>query len=529
MRNLFINAFGGIRRTNSICDLGSSGKVSAVDCQNVDLRYTGNAGNVALFTTKGNKEVVDVEKKVVGQFESVQNGVSYWFIYAVDDQRGYLYSYNVTNSSLSLLDVSLSVSNSCNGITIAQGFDDWFVFTNGKDDYVGICMQKTLLHERIVNLNAVDAEGRDIRGLALEVHDGRLVAACENRVHWSAQNNIFDWNSDDAELVTIPAYQEFDREVTALAYYDNALIVFTKDYSVAFRGNPSDVSSFVRTGAAGGGCPSFKSVLKFDNKLFYYDHAARNVFAYYILDTGQSRPTNGCADDMLEYFNKISSRRIKEIEVISHINGDRSEIWFKIPSDEENLILVYDYLKREWVVRKAQKDIHALAVIHDALYSASGNKILKENLGSDFNGEFVPSEYIMPVINLGSDSNIKVPKMPLIMTLDWEYDNDFYMEFIYDDQPEKKKIKHIVKHVDGYLIWSKDQEDPDGGQWALDADDADGGIWVSSEKNTIMFNLDGLLHFKQLQIRIFTTHKPQEFSIKRLEFKRVGMKTKSLG
>ena len=44
-----------------------------------------------------------------------------------------------------------------------------------------------------------------------------------------------------------------------------------------------------------------------------------------------------------------------------------------------------------------------------------------------------------------------------------------------------------------------------------------------------MFNLAGLLNFKQLQIRIFTEEKGQEFGIKRLELKRVKFKTKTIG
>jgi hypothetical protein len=63
----------------------------------------------------------------------------------------------------------------------------------------------------------------------------------------------------------------------------------------------------------------------------------------------------------------------------------------------------------------------------------------------------------------------------------------------------------------------------------LDDDDTQGGIWVSSDKNTIMFNLDAVKPFKQIQMRIYTEESGQEFAIKRLEFKRVGLKNKSLG
>lgn len=529
MKNLFIENFRGIRSVNSVSDISSSGSISAVKCCNTELHYTDKGTGVAIFSSRGNKQIKDMSQTIIGQFESVQGGISYWFVYAVDDTRGYLYVINTADGSCELLDVKLSATKICNAITIAQGYDDWFVFTNGKDDYVGVCMAHEAVEERVSFLNASDAEGRDIRGLALEVQNGRLVTCCKNRVHWSAQGNIFDWASSDSGIWTIPAYQEFDRDVTAIVFYNNSLIVFTDDYSVVFRGDPGDASNFYRAGATGGGCPSFRALIKFDNKLFYYDNKAKNIFAYYVLDTGQTRPTKGYADDILPFLTQISENRINEIEMISYISGNQSEIWIKIPAEEKNIILIYDYLKHEWVERCAQKDIHAFAIIGGNLYSAYGSKILKENLSSSFDGVYIPSEYKTALINLGSDSNLKVPKMPLIITLDWQYDNDFYIEFIYDDMPEKSKIKHVVKLNHGYLVWSKTEDDANGGKWALDADDEEGGVWVSSDKNTVMFNLDGVLHFKQLQIRIYTEQPNQEFAIRRLEFKRVKLKTKTLG
>lgn len=72
-------------------------------------------------------------------------------------------------------------------------------------------------------------------------------------------------------------------------------------------------------------------------------------------------------------------------------------------------------------------------------------------------------------------------------------------------------------------------DDEKGGLWAKDKNDAAGGMWFDKNRNTVMFNLAGLRHFKQLQIRIYTSEAGQEFGIKRLELKRVKVKTKTLG
>lgn len=529
MADLFINNFRGIRKVNPVVDVVTSGVISAVKCSNVELYYTENGDNVGIRAAKGNKSVVTAPHQVIGQFESVQGSVSYWFVYCVDGTQGYLYQYNPLNNEFTLMKDGLTPTKSSNGITIAQGYDDWFVFTNGVDDYVAINMQKEVTAERVKELNAFDAEQRDIRGLGLEIQDGRLVTFSGNRVHWSAQANIFDWNSSDPNVVTGPAYQEFDRPVTAIVFYNNSLVVFTNDYSVTFQGNPGDAVNFKRTGATGGGCPAYRAVIKFDNKLFYYDDKAKNVFAYYLIDTGQTRPTDGLANNVIDFFNSIYRDRINEIEVLSYVYGNKSEIWFKLPYLDKNKILIYDYIKGEWTERQSQDDIKALSLIDSSLYSASGKKILKEYVSSLFEGVFIPAEYKMNIINVGSDSNLKVPKMPLIMTLDFDFNNDFYIEFIYDDKPEKSKVKRVVKFSSGYLIWAKAENDENGGKWAINEQDNEGGIWVSSEKNTVMFNLAGLLNFKQLQMRIYTAEYPQEFGIKRFELKRVKTKTKTIG
>lgn len=529
MQNLFIQNFRGIRKVNPIVDVETQGVISAVVCKNVELNFTENGDNVGINTTSGNKSIVDFDKQVIGQFESVQSGVSYWFVYAVDETQGYLYLYKPTDNTYELMKDGFTKTDVCNGITLNQGFYDWFVFTNGVDDFVGICLANESLSDKVKELEAVDAEGRDIRGLALEVYNGRLVTATENRVHWSKVADIFDWKSDTTEVLTNPAYQEFDRTVTAVVSYNDMLIAFTNEYSTYFKGNPGDALTFERGGASGGGCPSFKSVIKFDNKLFYYDDVAKNVFAYYLLDSGQTRPTEGLANNVADYFKEIYRPNINQIELVSYVVGNKSEIWFKIPNFQKNTILIYDYLKGEWIERASQDDIRAISVIDGAIYSASGSKLLREYLTSTFDGEKISAEYKMNIINVGSDSNLKVPKMPLILTLDFDYDNDFFIEFIYDDKPERSKTKRVIKINKSYLIWAKSHSDEEGGFWAKDENDEKGGVWVNADKNNVMFNLSGLLNFKQLQLRIFTTEDGQEFGIKRIELKRVKHKTKTIG
>ena len=527
--DLAIQNFRGIRKVNPVVDTQAAAQISAAVCKNVELRYTEKANNVGIFSANGNKVITTCPHRVIGQWESTQNRVRYHFVYAADDEQGYIYCYNPLDDTFAVMKSGLAVTSAANGLTMAVGLYDWFVFTNGVDPYVAISMQQSVESERIKDIDAKDAEGRTIRGLCLETYDGRLVTNCRNRVHWSKTSDIFTWNTSDPNVTTEPAYQELDRDVTALAYYNNSLIVFTDNYSVAFSGNPGDAANFSKSGAAGGGCASFKSVLKVDNKLLYFDYKAKNVFAYYLIDSGQTRPTNGVADNVIEFFSGLDTGRLDEIETANLINGDRSEIWFKLPYLNKNKILIFDLLKSEWVEREAQDDIRALCVVDGSLYSASGQSLLQEYLTAKFADNFVGAEYCANIINVGSDSNLKISKLPLIITLDTGVENDFFIEIKYDDNPDRVQKKRIIKTLKGYLVWAKNAEDPAGGAWATNQADGSGAMWFDKERNSVMFNLAGLRPFRQMQIRFYTDEAGQVFGIKRLEMKRVKTKTKTLG
>ena len=60
LNTLFIDNFRGIRKFNPVADLLSSGVVSALNCQNVELTNTEHSKNLAIFTVKGNKAVKDI-------------------------------------------------------------------------------------------------------------------------------------------------------------------------------------------------------------------------------------------------------------------------------------------------------------------------------------------------------------------------------------------------------------------------------------------------------------------------------------
>ena len=76
------------------------------------------------------------------------------------------------------------------------------------------------------------------------------------------------------------------------------------------------------------------------------------------------------------------------------------------------------------------------------------------------------------------------------------------------------------------MIWAS-EDGSIGGIWAND-DGTDGYYWNYDDSRNVTYNLFGLIPYKQLQIRFFTEKLGDEFGIKRIEIKRVKVKTKTV-
>lgn len=135
--------FGGIRRKDSSF---SDQKITCSDCQNVELFFTELNSGVGIRTANGNTsvtqyvnvsdELVDLipdGEEVVGIFESIQDGESFFIVYTESETEGKLYSLNLLSKTITLLIEDLSVTGNACGTDFTQGWLDMFIFSNGAD------------------------------------------------------------------------------------------------------------------------------------------------------------------------------------------------------------------------------------------------------------------------------------------------------------------------------------------------------------------------------------------------------------
>jgi hypothetical protein len=174
-----------------------------------------------------------------------------------------------------------------------------------------------------------------------------------------------------------------------------------------------------------------------------------------------------------------------------------------------SIILIYDYLKGEWIKRKSQK-INSIAVINNKLYSAGDDgNILEEYVTDSFNGDYIPHYYNCSPCNLGANNTLKILVFSPRVTFSMPYNNQFYVKYVKNfDIYKSPKIKFVKSKLKNFLYW-------DVGYW-------DKSYWPP--KSTSAVGKLPSATFKVLELSFFSNDVSQTFSIKNLEFSKIKIK-----
>lgn len=510
---LIFEQFKGIREYNGV---NANGQISALDTYNVELVQTEIGANVGIKTMKGNTAafVLSSGFSVVEIFKSVQDGVTHTFIYAENSDKGVLYHVTVSNTLEVIID-NLSATGNANGITMTSTAYDVFVFTNGVEAKTVCFTDDAGYGDRVKTINATDYLSREIHWLSMVEWNGFLVVASDYGVHASHQNDIYTWN-DNPKDVADSWYIDFSKKVTAVFAYTGGLYIFTGDDTSYLNTTPNDTTNSKLELIAGIGCYNYQAIVKHDTYLYFYDNNQKNVYFIQNIDSGQMRPSGPIAKEIQSYFSEI-----ERIKLYSCIYGNRNEVWC-IVNDE---LLICDYAQGEWMKRKEQ-DINTICLINNVVYSGTNDGvILIENIGNKFNGATIQALYQTSFINIGSDSNVKKQKTPLLLVLKKGDVQDFWVQLTVDNKEKQAKRVKINVNAEKYL-----PDDATTGIRYL-ADDAIDGIRFASEKqnNKIVKEISTPQTWYNLGIKIYTDRVGQEFNILSMELKNIKEKTKTKG
>jgi len=503
-------SFKGIREQNGI---NSGGVISAITCNNVEIFPTEIGSDTGIKSMKGNTLLYTLPTgyKIIGIFKSEQDGVPYTFIYAENETEGDLFYINVSNQPQSLIS-GLTVTGKCNAITMTSSAYDVFVFTNGQDVRT-VCFAQ---NPQIRSINAVDYQNRSLHWLSMVEWNGFLVVADEYGVHGSHQNDIYTWN-DNPEGVANSWYIDFSKKVTAVYAYTGGLYIFTQSDVTFLNTTPNDTANSKTETVAGVGCFSYTSIIKHDTYLFFYDNNQKNVYYIQNIDSGQIRPAGPVAREIQSHF-----RDVKKFKMFSCVYNNKNEVWCLV-NDE---ILIYDYVQQEWVQRTEQ-NINTICLISNVVYSGGDSGIIfAEGYGSTFNGGFFPAEYKTTFINLGTNTNLKKQKTPLLIVVNDNEINDFWVELTVNNKTKNPKKVKVAAKVSGYYI---ENEDPTE---IIPNPKTHYGTAIYGGDNTYskrVVEISTPQTWYTMGIRIYTDTQGQGFSINSMELKNIKMKTKTKG
>lgn len=507
---LVCNNFSGINRTSSIFD---SSIITAVDLQNVELFSTETNSGVGIRTANGNIAVSDLlpeNEIVINIFESIQKSTNYFFIHTENNSEGKIYLFNPLTKELILKVQDLSITGKSSATDTTQGWSDLWVFSNGID-ILSIELGKTNDNgelDEIKIMDLIDTEGRKVQGLGLVIFAGRLWIFNKQVLWYSVQENIYDFSTSDAEIKTSAGYIEFVKNITAIYLYLGTLAVFHSNSSCLIALDEAE-QTFYKSFDSPGGCAGYNSLVFHGTQLYFYDDTKKGVFSFLQVVNGDKTLGENIALDIQDELFSIPSGKLDEIKTLSIVTSDRNEVWFLLPSDDENYstIVIYDYIRKTWIKRKSQK-ITSFTIFSGELYSA-GKKIYKEYQTLEFDGEYIESYYKCAPLNLGVENSIKILAYPPKVTVDLNYNNDFYVEYKRDYNSLTTKIRRIIsKSLKNVLRY-------------------DITFWDSSyfphNKLNVIKKLPTAF-FKTLQIKFFTKGKGQNWQINNIEFGKIKVK-----
>lgn len=587
---LIYEKFKGIREYNGV---NANGEISAIKCNNVELVQTEIGSNTGIKSMGGNYTAYDFGEvyKIIGIFKSNQGGIDYKFIYAENAEKGTLFYINLEDRPELIID-NLSVTGECNGITMSSTAFDVFIFTNGKEvrtvaftsdeayinsvstlyafsdgentiytkkltkidklfyanreEYKGedftinedkVYYQETELSRKeeldlynlvtlnnyiqITTIKATDYEGKDLCWLSMTEWNGFLVVASKYGVASSHQNDIYKWD-DDPKDVADSWYINFSKKVTAVFAFTGGLYIFTESDCSLLNTTPNDTVNSKMITSAGVGCYSYNSIVKHDIYLFFYDDNQKNIYYLTATDTtGQIKPTGPLAKEIQSYFANI-----QKFKMYSCIYENKNQIWCLINDN----ILIYDYAQNEWITRQEQP-INTFALINNTIFTGDDNgKIYSENVNEDFSGRYYASVYQTTYINAGSNSNLKKQKTPLLLTLNANYTNDFYVQLTINNKPKNPKHVKLYRNSTGVFA-NEDGSSTDIRTKFAKEDDTGGGAKFSPEntyKKTVV-EISTPQTWYTMGIKIFTKSLGQGFYINSMELKNIKMKTKTKG
>ena len=439
----YYNFSGGINLRNSALSMLSDEKqVEWSDAENVEFWGTGGFSKML-----GNTCILDLGEgtKILGLAEYIIEENKYLvFVYSDGTEGHFCYFTDVDGATYEIIksgldkDARCNFTNYLNGIAVANGVNDPFVWINDEDP------------PHIVPTGFKWQTGE--APITMCNFKGRLFAAVPNSgtLYYSALGDASDWTtSSDAGYVE--NFHGSSAPITSLQPYGTNLAIYREGEVYLLQGaSPGD---FVITPFGNRGSVSPFGVLNYDNKQLFFNDG---VYALEYGELQQIQLSNELSIKISPGFDLLDKDRYDQITTLTY--PKERQVWFYMPElGREDLSICWIMDRKDiknivWYKRRATP-ITTACVYKDEIYTGtSDGKILKENVGDTLNGENFSGYWYGPWM-LFKSPKLKCCESGLDILFDGEKTNNVNMLLRYNTITSKERSKTIEAYSNLILVW----------------------------------------------------------------------------
>lgn len=353
-----------------------------------------------------------------------------------------------------------------------------------------------------------------IRGTAIQYYNGRLWVGTDNGLFYSQIGQYNKWDIKYDAGVIYSVYNDTSK-IKALGLYSDYMLVH-KEYNTYLLTCTGDASTIQVKPYSNVSCDSQQSWIVSNTKYYVYSKENMDIFPLSQRTVFSDRYLGDAITNKVR--NVFQNLRDADLDNIFCVSLPRKR-WmiFYMPMIDQlgsSYGLIFDFQTKSFVVRKVPQTVTiAFNFINEVYIGTEDGKVLREFLGSSFDGQPIIAYYKSPWFDWAGDYFHSFAEFAIDMAA--EYKNKFYIRTFKDgDSPYEDRIIDDGALTTGGLIWDGDVHDDNNlTQWDKD-------VWASGSFNSIRMLLPNNV-FETFQLEIGTNELGQAFAIYGFNFRRL--------
>lgn len=366
----------------------------------------------------------------------------------------------------------------------------------------------TLINEEDPNVHT------PIRGTAIQFYNGRLWVGGENGVFYSQVGQYNKWDIKYDAGVIYSIYNDTS-EVKALGLYSDYMLIH-KEFNTYLLTCTGDASTIQVKPYSNVSCDSQQSWIVSNTKYYVYSRENMDIFPLSQRTIFSDRYLGDAITNKVR--NVFQNLRDADLENIFCVSLPRKRwMLFYMPMVDQlgsSYALIYDFQCKAFVVRKVPQTVTIAFNYQNEVYIGTDDGlVLKEFIGTSFNGEVINAYYKSPWFDWAGDYYQSFAEFAIDMAS--EYNNNFYIRTYKDgDSPYEDRVIDDSSLITTGLIWDGDSHiENNDTMWDTD-------VWTSGNFNSIRMLLPNNV-FETFQLEIGTNTLGQAFAIYGYNFRRL--------